>query len=508
MKENRKRFEGGCYKKGFSIINFTPQFPFFLSAMKHSFIHIFSFLLTTVNLLHAVVTFPTTVSHNVELHQRATLPDDDPFYQPPDGFAEQDPGSILRNRTINAAFLGLLPAPVKAYQLLYRTTAINGSAIATVTTIFVPINAKKDKFVSFATAEDSAASKCAPSYTYQLGSAQDSLIVSVEFLLLQIYLASGYIVASPDYEGPDSAFGAGRLAGMGILDNMRAVKNFKDTLGLTTDNPAIVGAGYSGGALATGWATSLQPSYAKELTIKGWIQGGTPANLTGTAAFLDGTFTAGLLPPAFAGLSAPSAYGAQLTPLLDSIITEEGRKALEFAKKNCVANDILNFVGERILSTKFQNLGDRLLYEPTVAKVLRENNMGLKKEETPTAPVFIYHTTQDELIPYSNTTKLVDTWCNNGASVKFSTFANGGHGGGEILGIVDALTFVNDAFGDKIAEGCTQRTEYASTLNPIALGAELEPILLGLVNALLAFGQNDDENIKKDPSLLAKGLNT
>ena len=79
------------------------------------------------------------------------LPSVDPFYKPPSGFENQAPGSILRSRKIATAYFGLIPNPVQAWQLLYRTTAIDGSAIATVTTVFKPLNAKKDRFVSFHT---------------------------------------------------------------------------------------------------------------------------------------------------------------------------------------------------------------------------------------------------------------------------------------------------------------------------------------------------------------------
>lgn len=98
------------------------------------------------------------------------LPEDpstDPFYQPPEGFESQKPGTILRQRSIVASFFGLIPDPVEAHQLLYRTTAINGSAIATATTIFKPLAPKTDRFVSFHTAYDSSGVTCNPSYQYQ-----------------------------------------------------------------------------------------------------------------------------------------------------------------------------------------------------------------------------------------------------------------------------------------------------------------------------------------------------
>ncbi|KAJ5525589.1 hypothetical protein N7513_005397 [Penicillium frequentans] len=427
-------------------------------------------------------------------------PSDDPFYQPPAGFESEIPGTILRQREISVAFLGLIPDPVEAYQLLYRTTAINGSAIATVTTIFKPTNPKTDRFVSFHTAYDSSASICDPSYNYQLGAAQTDIISSAEQLILQSYLLLGYIVASPDYEGPDTAFGPGRLAGMGVLDNMRAVSSF-DVLGLSSAKPMIVGTGYSGGAIATGWAASLQPSYAPELDIKGWAQGGTPANLTGVLEFINDTPFSGFIPPAIAGLSYPSAYGAQLNPILNKVVTSKGQSIIDKSKTTCAVEDLLNFADQSLFSTSFQSLGDSLLYEATIQSVLKQCTMGVAKEETPTAPVFVYHASQDEIIPYANALTMVDSWCNYGADVKFTTFANGGHATTEVVGLPDTINFVESAFAGTTQSGCSSNTELANILNPIALGVELEPILTKLLEVFTTVGTGDSK-VKQNLTVL------
>ncbi|EFY96079.1 fungal-bacterial lipase domain protein [Metarhizium robertsii] len=434
---------------------------------------------------------------------RALPPSIDPFYKPPAGFESKAPGTILRQRLVISSFFGLIPDPVETWQLLYRTTAIDGSPIATVTTIFKPLFPKKDRFVSFHTAYDSSASICNPSYNYQLGALQVDLISSAEFLLLQTYLLSGYIVASPDYEGPDAAFSPGRLEGMGVLDGMRAVVNFKNTLRFSTSTPMIVGVGYSGGAIATGWAASLQPTYAPELAMKGWVQGGTPANLTGILTFIDNTLFSGFLPAAIDGLTKPSAYGAQLGPLVESIVTPRGRDILNFANANCAVANLIAFPEQSVLSTSIQSLGPGLLYHPDVVAVLQQNTMGVYKNETPTAPVFVYHASNDEVVPYANASTLVDAWCGYGASVKFTTFANGGHVTTEVVAILDALQFVKDAFAGTVPGGCSRNTELSSTLNPIALGVALEPLLIGLIEVLAIAGKND-ANILKDIKTLGK----
>lgn len=424
------------------------------------------------------------------LQKRALPPSLDPFYDPPAGFESAEPGTIFKNRTVVASFLGTLPVPVETYQLLYRSTAIDGSAIAEVTTIFVPEGAATDRFVSFQTAYDSANTICNPSYQYQLGAIQVTLITAIEQLILQLYLAEGYIVSSSDYEGPDAAFGTGRLAGTGTLDSMRAVRDFS-TLGLD-DNPMIAGVGYSGGAIATGWAASLQPSYAPELNIRGWAAGGTPANLTGTAVFVDNTIFSGFLPAAIVGLSQPSSYGEALNPLIDRVITPYGRSVLNFAEQNCAPADILAFASQSVFSTRVQSLGFDILYDPVFSPILQQNTMGLFANETPTAPVFLYHASNDEIIPYRNATTLRDSWCDFGADVKFTTYANGGHFSTEILGAVGQVQFANAAFEGTTSSGCSENTVLDNELNPVALGASLEPILTNLLTALTNIGENDE----------------
>lgn len=446
----------------------------------------------------SVIGHPTNAR---DLSARAVPPPADPFYNPPSGFESTAPGTILRERQVVASFFGFLPDPVETHQLLYRTTAINGTAIATATTIFKPAFAKSDRFISFQTAYDSSAVQCSPSYNYQLGSVQNDLISSAEFLLLQAYLLSGYIVASPDYEGPDAAFAPGHLEGMGALDGMRAVANYKAKLGLSTSQPAIVGVGYSGGGLATSWAASLQPSYASELNVKGWVAGGVPANLSAVVDYIDDTISSGFIPVAIAGLSKPSAYGAQLNPVIDRIITTKGRALLDFAATQCAVPNLLNFFEQSIFSTSIQTLGKTLLYEPTIASILAENVLGTKKELAPSAPVLLYHATEDEIIPYANVKELNSDWCGQGVSVDFVTYGAGGHVTTEVIGLPDALKFVDSAFKGSLGKACSSKTVHDSTLNPLALALNLEPLGAALIDVLAKAGKKD-ANIKSNPSVL------
>lgn len=441
--------------------------------------------LTIGIILSLAAAFP---ADHLSSRQTPQDPSVDPFYQPPEGFESQTPGSILRQRSIVPAFSGVIPDPVEAYQLLFRTTAVNGSAIAGVTTIFKPLIPKTDRFVSYHTAYDASSVSCNPSYQYQLGVVQSQQYAGVttelEFLIIQIYLAQGYVVSAPDYEGPDAAFTPGRLEGMVTLDSVRAVAQFGETVGLTTTNPMIFGDGYSGGAIASGWGASLQSTYAPELNIKGWAQGGTPANLTGTLLNLDNSPNSGFLTVAVDGLLKPSAYGEQLRPLLNEIVTPAGLLALEQANAECTTAALDNFQFESILSTGFQIEGSDVLYNSILRPILEDNIMGVNASERPVVPVFVYHAALDEIIPYENVTTLVDSWCEQGATVQFTTYAAGGHATTDVLGIASVTNFADAAFSGTIPPGCSRSTVLDNALDPLALGVDLEPLLNAISVAL------------------------
>jgi hypothetical protein len=101
----------------------------------------------------------------------------------------------------------------------------------------------------------------------------------------------GWVVTIADHEGPNSAFISGRLSGRAILDSIRATKAF-NTIKLDSGVKTVMW-GYSGGASAIGWAAAIHSSYAPELNIVGAAHGGTPANLTAAALYLNKSGGAG-----------------------------------------------------------------------------------------------------------------------------------------------------------------------------------------------------------------------
>ncbi|KAL8280100.1 hypothetical protein RQP46_007430 [Phenoliferia psychrophenolica] len=372
------------------------------------------------------------------------VPSQDPFYQPPAGWKDTAPGTILKNRTVIIAAATLVPVPVSGYQLLYRTNDGADLPIVTVTTIMVPKNADPLKLVAYASAEDAG--------------------VTAEQALMEGALAQGWIVTLLDYEGPNSAYVSGPQEGKGVLDGVRATLAFSNTIGLSPEAKAVLW-GYSGGAIAVGWAEALLNSYAPDLKAKviAAATGGTPASLEPCFAQINGGFQSGLIVAALTGLAAgypafsKSMYGLA-TPKMKALIADV------IATKcggDSAANDI-DFFGDETYFTS----GSQTLATPAWQETFAITKLGtLNQTLTPTLPIHMYHAIDDEFIPYTVGRALAESWCGQGANLEFVTNVTPGleHIGEQALGAPGALQFFADRFnGVPFTKGCTFRSEGAS----------------------------------------------
>ena len=189
-------------------------------------------------------------------------PKDDPFYKY-DGPLEMDPGTVLRTRR-TTYHIGGYPTPLKATQLLYRSTDQTGKPTVNVTSVIPPlIKPDKTKVLSYQSAYDSLNQSDEPSYGISGGNPNLSrLVAEVELAVYGQFLADGYTVIVPDIEGQRADFAAGPEYGMNTLYSIRAAFSKESTLDLP-DDAKVAMLGYSGGAIATEWAAELAPTYAR-----------------------------------------------------------------------------------------------------------------------------------------------------------------------------------------------------------------------------------------------------
>ncbi|CAO3690933.1 unnamed protein product [Umbelopsis ramanniana] len=397
------------------------------------------------------------------LKRAAVQPENDAFYTPPSGYENAALGSILRTRPVpnSLAAFSLLPQNIAAaYQILYRTSDSSGNAQATVTTVIEPHNANASRVLSYQVAEDSAWEACAPSYVLQKGSSLSGVATQAELLVMDAALSRGWYVVTPDYEGPNASFTAGLQAGHATLDSIRAVLASKNVTGVNP-NADVALWGYSGGALASGWAAELQPTYAPELRILGAALGGTPVDLNATLNAVNKGPFVGLVPAGILGLA--SQY-PELAAYVDSVLIPSKKANFYKAKSQCLAADIIQFLGQDFNSyvntTNFLN-------NPIAVKVLNENHMG---QYVPKIPLHMYHAINDEIVPFAPAKALYTQYCSQGANIQFVADELSEHVILLITGAADAILWLQDRFnGVTVAPGCSNRTTATSALDPGAL---------------------------------------
>lgn len=430
--------------------------------------------------------------------QKPLSPTKDPFYVPRQGWDQAKPGTILASRKIQAGFSEKSKINLDgAYQLLYRTSGVDvNSPSFTVTTVLVPKNAKANKLVMVMPYEDSNFVDCAPSYKIQLGAPNEmNPIQSVEELMWTSMLNDGWILTLPDHQGPLSAFSSSFIHGHASLDALRATLNF-ETLKLQPDAP-IVGIGYSGGAMAGGWAASLQDSYASELNVVGWALGGTPSNLTGTFNGVNGGLFAGFSVAGIAGLV--DSY-SEVNDYIGSVITHAGNDALQYTREHCMIGIVMGLQNVNMTLDSFVSNGNTLLTDERIAPLLNKLTMGTDKKYTPKAPVYMYHARNDEIIPFERANQTANAWCNNGANILFQDYTSisMGHVSTEVMNTPFVLKFIRDRMsGVDFVKGCQWKSDLNPLWKPDILGARLVEVFNSLLNVLGAKVGRTDEILKE-----------
>jgi Secretory lipase len=392
---------------------------------------------------------------------RPLLPSDDPFYQPPPGFQHAEPGTVLRSRDVELAFLGLVPQPATAVQLLYRTMDMNGQPEATVTTVIVPAKLAPGQtcpLLSYQCAIDAMTSRCFPSYALRRRAKALGSLSQLEFLLINAAVAEGWAVSVPDHEGIHGSWGAPYEPGYRVLDGVRAALGF-ERLGLSPSAPIGLW-GYSGGGLASAWAAEVCADYAPDLDIVGAVLGSPVGDLGHTFRRLNGGFLAGLPALVVAAL-------AHLYPDLERVITEhtneEGRALLDSLESMTTVEAVLRMAGKNMGDYLDEPLED-ILSTPEIMHVFESIKLGAA---VPTPPVLIVQAVHDYLIDVHDIDALADAYSAGGARVTYHRDAFNEHLCLHPLSAPMTLRWLTDRFDGRPLTEHLIRTTWPTMFNPM-----------------------------------------
>jgi len=392
---------------------------------------------------------------------RPQLPADDPFYDPPAGFQHANPGTVLRSRDVELAFLGLIPQRITATQLLYRTTDMHGNPEAAATTVIVPAErapAAVTPVVSYQCAIDAVSSRCFPSYALRRRAVAPGAVAQFEFLLIAAAVAEGWAVSVPDHEGRAGMWGAPYEPGYHVLDGVRAALN-TERLGLSPSAPVGLW-GYSGGGLASAWAAEMSGSYAPDLNVVGAVLGSPVGDLGQTFRRLNGTYMSGL--PALVVAALADIY-PELNKIIQEHATPEGKVLLEKLHHMTTAEAVI-----RMVKKDMDDLVDvpleEILDTPELKRVFDDIKLGAA---VPTPPVLIVQAVHDQLISVENIDELADMYSAGGADVTYHRDMFSEHLLLHPMSAPMTLRWLTDRFNGKPLSEHMIRTKWPTLLNPM-----------------------------------------
>jgi hypothetical protein len=394
---------------------------------------------------------------------RPRLPAHDPFYDPPSGFATLPEGTLLRSREVELAFLGVIRQQITAWQLLYRTSDLNGVAEAGITTVLLPsgVEPGDDRpLLAYQCAIDAVADSAFPSYALRRGAWAPGAVPQLELLVIASALDRGWVVSIADHEGQNGYFGAAREPGYRVLDGIRAALGF-GPLGLRDDTPVGVW-GYSGGGMASSWVVEMAPDYAPELDIVGAALGAPVGDPGQTFIRLNGTFHAGLPALVVAGLR-------HIYPGLDRVIEQhvdnDGLRKLDLIEKLGTVAAIVRFARDDFDDYTDIPLAD-LLATPEVLEVFEDIRLG---ERTPTCPLFVVQPIHDQIIHIEDVDGQVNRYVDGGAHVTYRRDRCSEHLSLMVLAAPTVLDWLSDRFAGRALPDAGTKTVLSMALNPSAI---------------------------------------
>ncbi|MDT8912347.1 lipase family protein [Amycolatopsis sp. PS_44_ISF1] len=403
-------------------------------------------------------------------------PATDSFYsydggEPLSSFA---PGTVLKTRTLSYHVLGIA-TPVRATQLLYRTTDALGRPTANVTSVVRSPQGDTTKAVSYQSAYDSLDPADSPSRAIAGDVTLGGLLPNAEALVLVPALLLGYNVVIPDTEGPTADFAAGPEYGITTLDSIRAATKSPAT-GLTGDTRFGL-IGYSGGAIATGWAAALAPGYAPEVNqhLVGFTEGGVLVDPAHNLRYVDGSpIWSGVVPMALVGVSR--SYGIDLKPYAN----DYGLKVLSEVEHASIIGAVGHYPGLTWKQLVKPQYGNPDSVPPFVEAV---NKVNLGSAATPSVPGFLAQGnagflegtvahppgigTGDGVMVAGDLRTLARQYCATGNhSIKYEQYDLLGHVGGAAAWAPSAIGWLVDRFAGHAAPSSCGQIAPGNSLAP------------------------------------------
>jgi hypothetical protein len=295
--------------------------------------------------------------------------------------AQIKPGTVLKTRTLSYHVAGIA-LPVRVVQLVYRSAGALGQPTTNVTSVLEPpVPPSSPRAVSYQSFYDSLNPADEPSVQIAGDITLGGFVTDAESVVIAPLLLQGYTVIVPDTEGQTADFSSSPEYGTSTLNSIRAATNSPLT-GLTKTTPVGL-FGYSGGAIATGWAAQMAPAYAPDVNrqLVGAAEGGVLVDPAHNLSYVNGSsIWAGIIPMAIIGIAR--GFHIDITPYLSSY----GLQLYNSLQNASIANVLGQYPGltfAQLAKPQYANPASI----PVLVKVENELNAG--SLGSPTIPMFI-----------------------------------------------------------------------------------------------------------------------
>lgn len=304
----------------------------------------------------------------------------------------------------------------------YKSLDHNGNNITLSGKVIIPLGVKLDRYILVS--------------HYTIGSNAEA--PSNNFPLEGLLSSMGYVMVFPDYEGygvtvnHTHPYLVMEQSAYNVVDMMIAVKHLLAATQYAPVHDDIYLMGYSQGGATIMAAQCCIETLRAPLKIRGVFAGGGPYDIKATyKQFIDNNYCGFpfALPIVLQGMIYGNNLSIDIHTLLQPRIAENYAEWYE--SKKYTAAQVNAFIGTKvaseILSEVAMDQTSREIGELYKAMTLNSlTSVGWK----PRAPVYMFHSIDDETVPYVNALKAKQKWQDSNIKVNF------GHYGGHIISAI------------------------------------------------------------------------
>lgn len=263
-----------------------------------------------------------------------------------------------------------------------------------------------------------------------------------------MFASMGYCVIVPDYIGYGVTsnmihpYLAMDLTAHNVLDMYLSVKPFLEACGLKAEHDDIIIMGYSqGGANSMGVLRLIETQYSDTIKVRRVYAGGGPYDVTATYdQFVTTNYAAYpcAVPLVVQGMQVAAGLSLTMENFATPIVWQHMDEW--FNSKKYTTHEMNQLLGTKVTSELISPSGlDRTSYEVAELYIAMNANSLVKTGWVPSAPVYMFHSMDDDTVDFINAMHAKSTWADANIVYNFGHYGNHTRGYVRFIAAVRAI---------------------------------------------------------------------